>query len=195
MLLFLALITPALAATVARRDVSPASVLPPGWSYTGCYTDSTSSRSLNAAFYYDNNAMTPQSCISFCSGKGYAVAGVEYSAECYCGATVPYYTGDGCNMPCTGDAGTACGGPNRLSVYSNPSSMVSTNPGPPGWTSQGCYQDSVSNRVLGYRANTQGGLSIQLCTTACYNAGYQYAGAEYAGECWCGMLTLKMSSF
>ncbi|KPI43064.1 putative fungistatic metabolite [Cyphellophora attinorum] len=89
-------------------------------------------------------------------------------------------------MPCAGDASTACGGPDRLSVYQNSGAFVSTNPGPAGWTSKGCWQDSVSNRVLGYRANTQGGLSIQQCTTACYNAGDQIAGAEYAGECWCG---------
>lgn len=28
--------------------------------------------------------------------------------------------------------------------------------------------------------------TIEECTSACYNAGYVLAGAEYSAECWCG---------
>ena len=31
-----------------------------------------------------------------------------------------------------------------------------------------------------------GSLTVALCTTACKNSGYTYAGVEYAGECYCG---------
>ena len=185
-MLLLAFISTALAASLARRDPAPATNLPAGWQYSGCTIDSTSYRTLNAAVTYDNSGLTAQSCIAFCASKGYPVAGTEFSAECYCGGTVPQVGADSCNMPCTGDSSQACGGPNRLSVYNNPSAMVSTNPGPPGWSSTGCWQDNVQSRVLGYRANVAGDMTVQKCITACYAAGFNNAGVEYAAECWCG---------
>lgn len=193
MLLSLLLLPPVLAATLSQRDVSPASSshLPTGWTYSGCFTDSTSSRSLSAAFEYDNTALTAESCITFCASKGYPIAGTEYSAECYCGTQVPRVISGSCNMACTGDNTQACGGSNALSVYSNTAAnaAVVVNPGPPGsgWKSLGCWTDDVQARTLGYRANTpSAALTVRVCTDACRAAGYTYAGVEYAAECYCG---------
>ena len=48
--------------------------------------------------------------------------------------------------------------------------------------------DNVGGRTLpipvGVSSNT-----IESCTSACYNAGYSLAGAEYSAECWCGTST------
>lgn len=60
-----------------KRDLNINSTLPSAWSYVGCYTDSTSVRTLRTDSYADDS-MTEVSCINFCNGKGYPYAGVEY---------------------------------------------------------------------------------------------------------------------
>lgn len=177
-----------------KRDLLIPSDLPSGWSYLSCYTDNVGGRTLSAATY-NGNAMTGQSCISFCANKGYQYAGTEYSGECYCGSQLASSAavapqGD-CNMACTGDGTQACGGANRLSVFHTGQTLngPGTNPGPPGWTSLGCYTDSIAERTLVNGVPTPGGgsaMTIALCTSACRQAGYTLAGAEYAGECYCG---------
>lgn len=67
--------------------------------------------------------MTVETCVDFCSGKGFSVAGMEFGNECYCAnsipadsAPVPGYMGN-CMMPCAGDAGEYCGGGGTISLY------------------------------------------------------------------------------
>jgi hypothetical protein len=57
-----------------------------GYKYVGCAGDS-SVRTLSAASTA-SSTMTVDTCISFCSGKGYTYAGLEYSSQCYCGNSV-----------------------------------------------------------------------------------------------------------
>ena len=48
---------------------------------------------------------------------------------------------------------------------------------------------SISDNVGGRSLPNEVGVSsntIESCTSACYNAGYSLAGAEYSAECWCG---------
>lgn len=45
-------------------------------------SDPGSPRTLNEASYTDGSAMTIESCTSYCVGKGYVYAGVEYADEC-----------------------------------------------------------------------------------------------------------------
>lgn len=47
-----------------------------------------------------------------------------------------------------------------------------------GWAYQGCYSDSVSNRVLSGDSYT-GYIIQELCQEFCGHAGYGFAGAEY----------------
>ena len=66
--------------------------------------------------------MTVLGCYNFCATAGWSLFGIEYAGECYCGdvlqaGSVAAPEAD-CNMACSGDATTMCGGPNRLSVYS-----------------------------------------------------------------------------
>jgi hypothetical protein len=55
-----------------------------------------------------------------------------------------------------------------------------------GWTSTGCYTDSVAARSLPYLAAVPGGSTantVELCQTTCQAAGYKLAGVEYGAEC------------
>ena len=184
----LALLSPATtfaASIFLPRDVSPAeaSSLPTGLTYSGCFVDSVSARSLNSARTYDNSGLTAASCVAFCSSQGYSVAGTEYSAECYCGSTLPAEAGDAssCNMPCSGDSTQACGGPDRLSVYAQGGDAFEpcgTNPGVGGFVSTGCVADSQAQRTLPNFTPVDGEMTVAKCVSACQAGGYSYAGTE-----------------
>jgi hypothetical protein len=83
-----------------------------------------------------------------------------------------------------------CGGSNGLNVYhsnvqrSVPTVVQSYN----GWTSSGCYVDSIGARALPYGINTinAGSMTVESCLDACWSLGYRYAGLEYSQECYCG---------
>ena len=46
--------------------------------------------------------------------------------------------------------------------------------------------DNVGGRTLPIPIGVSGN-TIESCTSACFNAGYLFAGTEYSAECWCGM--------
>ncbi|KAG9587272.1 WSC-domain-containing protein, partial [Aureobasidium melanogenum] len=100
------------------------------WQYVGCGTDNVGSRTFTAAST-SSNSMTIESCISFCSGKGYSYAGLEYASQCYCGNSLPSdrapQTGilGNCFTPCAGDSTEYCGGGSALSIYQNCSGLSS----------------------------------------------------------------------
>ncbi|WVQ70514.1 hypothetical protein IAR50_000033 [Cryptococcus sp. DSM 104548] len=98
-----------------------------GTTYLGCYPDSGTQHTLNGTKLI-NNTMTAKVCVSYCSGLGYAYAGVEYFNECYCGSYAPTSTVDSTNAKCLdackGDSSQMCGGGARMAIYK--SSSVST---------------------------------------------------------------------
>ncbi|RMD45067.1 hypothetical protein DV735_g193, partial [Chaetothyriales sp. CBS 134920] len=97
-----------------------------GWDLLGCYTDSAAARTLTANYVGVQGGtanMSVLNCVTACSGAGFSLAGVEYSAECYCGneisndgALAPEGL-DGCDMLCNGNTSEFCGGASRLDVY------------------------------------------------------------------------------
>ena len=107
-------------------------------------------------------------------------------------------------MACTANSSEACGGPDRLNLFYNPvalaavsasssvapsatsSASASASSAPAGWTSLGCYTDSVGARTLTTNEYPPGQMTVELCTSTCKIAGYTLAGVEYAGECYCG---------
>ena len=105
------------------------------------------------------------------------------------GATKYANPATACNMACDGNSAEACGGSNALTLYSANQVKLSppiVDPGPPGWHSLGCYTDSGASRALTAAGASSGGsaaLTVGLCTLACGQGGYSYAGVEYAGEC------------
>ncbi|PMD60425.1 WSC-domain protein [Hyaloscypha bicolor E] len=182
----------ALDAQIYERDVAltPPAALPGSWSYQGCYTEV--GRTLNGASYSNDTTMTDESCISFCSAKGFLYAGTEYASQCFCDSTIApgalAVNATDCSMACTGNATESCGGPNRLSLFWSGQTGPVTDPGPPNWAYVGCYTEGITGRLLGVGVSVPGGASnmtVAGCTSACQAAGYILAGCEYGGECWC----------
>lgn len=91
-----------------------------GWDALGCYTDSVSPRALSGTAMQINAKLTPQACISHCSSLHFAYAGLEYGKECHCGNSLKQSKKSAagqCNMKCTGDSKSTCGGSSRLQLY------------------------------------------------------------------------------
>ena len=63
--------------------------------------------------------MTIETCIQFCSNKGYVFAGVESADECYCGNNAPQnqINDSECDEKCSGDHSQICGGAWAISIY------------------------------------------------------------------------------
>lgn len=177
---------------VEKRAPAPVA----GWEDFGCYTDSVQSRTLYGAGVNDPG-MTPAFCINYCAQQGFPLAGVEYANECYCGKSFSIASSKAnqtiCNFPCAGDNTQSCGGNAAINVYHNtadktPLSPPVINAGVNGFGYAGCYVDSVQKRSLPTGGNIPNGakMTIAACTLACSNQGFQWAGTEYAGECYCG---------
>lgn len=87
--------------------------------YLGCASEGNGIRALGGSST-TSNSMTIQACASFCSA--YALFGVEYSSQCYCGnslASSSVLNVTGCNMYCSGSGSQLCGGPSRLNLFQN----------------------------------------------------------------------------
>ena len=165
-----------------------------GFSYVGCYVDSTSSRVLPYRVGRSaSTTMTPIVCGDLCAVQGYTKSGVEFGSECWCGnslasSTVPPKGEYECNQTCTGSSTTSCGAGNRINVYqATLNTVVQINPSVNSYTSVSCMSDSVGSRTLANRINSipVNSMSVSACTAACGAIGFQYAGLEYATECWC----------
>lgn len=159
----------------------------PRWSPPRCYTDNVAARTLTGA-HLESESMTTDMCLEFCYSKGYKYAGTEWSKECYCdndfrNGGIPEETG--CDMPCSGASDETCGGGNRLSVYENTGELSPPEPTYPGWSSQGCYTDSVANRALPNQVYVEGDMTVDKCTSQCFSLGYPLAGVEFGHECFC----------
>ena len=73
----------------------------------------------------DSVEMTIPKCLQECVSNGFAIAGLQFAKECFCGRNREHERygkrpDSECNMTCTGDMATACGGFFRLSVYTVP---------------------------------------------------------------------------
>ncbi|KAJ7738795.1 glycosyl hydrolase catalytic core-domain-containing protein [Mycena metata] len=142
----------------AAVGVAAASILPPqgraltktlpaGWSYVGCKVD-VGNRILVAASQV-SSSNTPQTCIAFCSGKGYSMAGVEFAQECWCGSsynpiagTVQSAADSDCSSACTGDSTQTCGGASRIQVYQD-SPSTSTGSRGLAWPSDNNFNPAI----------------------------------------------------
>ena len=139
-------------------------------------------------------------CITACSAKGYIFAGTEYQQECWCGNYRPrqVVSDTNCNYGCAGNVDETCGGQgisgglSMISLFADSTRFDGNttenvgpfvNPGVLGFTSQGCWTDNGNPRSLPVRMNPTN-QTIGGCLQACQ--GYQLAGMEYGGECYCG---------
>ncbi|GAC95998.1 hypothetical protein PHSY_003576 [Pseudozyma hubeiensis SY62] len=90
------------------------------YQFVDCVSDAQQNRSLSGAAYTSSTAMSVDSCVSFCSQRGFSLAGVEYAQECYCGnalGAAAQFNQTGCSMTCKGNRNQYCGGPSRLNLY------------------------------------------------------------------------------
>ncbi|KAI1789214.1 WSC-domain-containing protein [Ganoderma leucocontextum] len=98
--------------------------LPDGWNEIGCIAEGTNGRALTGASTTSPN-MTRALCADFCASKGFPLAGVEFSDECYCdsqlrnGASQTTITWNLCSNHCAGNENEICGGPARLTLLTS----------------------------------------------------------------------------
>ncbi|KFY97855.1 hypothetical protein V500_01899 [Pseudogymnoascus sp. VKM F-4518 (FW-2643)] len=187
----------------SSTTVSPptsTSTTPPqstGWALLGCYTDSTTARTLPyiASPAGGSAVLTNALCQSTCKSQGYVLAGTEYSGECYCGnyiSSTAKPATSGCDMACHGDAAEKCGGSDRLTLYGFDGAEAAVAPVPKSkesvdeYTYQGCYVDSRDARVLNSASLANDKLTLEVCAAFCKEGGFKVFGAEYGRECWCG---------
>ncbi|KAF9042315.1 WSC domain-containing protein [Panaeolus papilionaceus] len=158
----------------------------------GCYTDSAP-RVLHYGMPTPSSPMTPEVCIGYCTSSGFALAGVEYGSECYCGNGFLYDYGQSqsCNMPCQGDAQQTCGGPNAIRIFATGVRAYTRGPASAptlynGWLRTQCWQDDMwqygGNRILRRWPATPippEQMTIGACINGCGAAGYTSAGVEW----------------
>lgn len=184
------------------------------WKYQGCYTEATSSRALSSMYLYgtsSSNNMDLAVCSNFCFDNGFAMFGVEYAQQCFCGNSLNAGSAlatdqDDCNMPCPANTTQYCGAGDRLNVYSLVSgsgvnsvthfSMKYAEPLQVGnssigiWNYVGCYNDSVADRALSsatlYGSSSTFGMTIKTCVDFCHKSGNTISGVEYGQQCYCG---------
>ncbi|KAG9237883.1 WSC domain-containing protein [Amylocarpus encephaloides] len=99
----------------------------PPYTRFGCYTEGNGTRALSGAQdvdYTPGTGMTVEKCATFCSAGSFAVMGVEYGGECYCGSEASFAISGAslvadsqCDMLCAGSSAEFCGAGNRLDTY------------------------------------------------------------------------------
>lgn len=84
-----------------------------------CYEDMPDNRIL--PLQVQNGLMTQGYCAQLCANKTYALAGLEWGSQCWCGnvlATKPRVKPmSDCNMPCTANKSEQCGSDDRMGVF------------------------------------------------------------------------------
>jgi hypothetical protein len=157
-------------------DTAPAILAATGdFQSQGCYSDSASARTLTTRVSLPGNVRVSD-CTSACEAQGFQYAGLEFGQECYCGASIQNggapIADKLCDMACTADKTEYCGGRGAINIYK--SSQVSQGPStiPSDWTSQNCYTDSPSSRILSYKVPNFNSFSNAQCISECDSLGY-----------------------
>ncbi|TFK36205.1 WSC domain-containing protein [Crucibulum laeve] len=153
-----------------------------GWASQGCFSDSSTSRALQAASRLNSPTFDSTECVTFC--EPYLYSGIENGRDCYCDNVIHSpsvrISDDSCNVLCTGQPDTYCGGLNAIQIFKKDI------PPPIVWNSLGCYTDSTSSRTLRTASYTSvSAMTIASCQAFCAPGNYKYAGVEYARECYC----------
>lgn len=156
--------------------------------YSGCYSDSVTSRTLTAASLVQNN-MTWEVCAAFCASQGgYQYYGLEYATQCYCGNTISSPgtllnatsnpPNSSCNVRCQGAQPEICGGSGVMTIYSNLTFIVPVaKPKIGKYTTGQCLTDpNTSGRALQGAAMTNPLLTNEMCVKFCLGKYFHYAG-------------------
>ena len=169
------------------------SAAPLASNYVGCATDQVTSglRVLaNASLTLSN--MTIEACATFCtSTNNYALYGLEYASECYCGNSLlnggSYLPAadTSCSIRCSGSNAEVCGGSGRLSVYNNTAYVAPRIVDHVGkYVNKGCLTDpnNGNGRALAGNSTKSTSLTVESCVKFCLGQSYKYAGVEFGQE-------------
>ncbi|TFK42314.1 WSC domain-containing protein [Crucibulum laeve] len=174
------------------------------WHSIGCVKDSTTQGRVLHHLSSRSDTMTVETCLDSCSAGGFALGGLEYGRECYCGNALLYqYEGtmNPCSYPCSGNSLEICGGSSSINVYQNGNMPFTSGPSSilrsyNGWIFTQCWQDDTWQfgypRLLPHHPTTfipAEQMTVQKCINGCGAAHYTSAGLEYGQECWCGNVT------
>jgi hypothetical protein len=136
--------------------------------------------------------MTIEACQAFCTTENYALAGVEYSSQCYCSNTLASTSSvgyNGCTFTCSGNTAETCGGSGALSLFNNTAYTYPSNPQLVNhYFYLGCYHEGATSRLLsGASYSNSTGMTVESCTAFCQAnmPNGVYAGVEYGQECYC----------
>ncbi|WWC85442.1 uncharacterized protein L201_000305 [Kwoniella dendrophila CBS 6074] len=175
---------------LASDFTTKTATLASGWSAasTPCLQEEVSGRALTGASTSGSDMTVPK-CLNYCSSKGFQYGALEYGSECYCGSSLVNgaslsLTSGQCNMACSGDSTTTCGGSNALQIYVNPSLSPVAN-AVNGFANSGCIQE-VAGRALTGASISASNMTVAVCTSYCQSQGFTMAGVEYGQECYCG---------
>ncbi|KAH0580445.1 hypothetical protein H2248_001946 [Termitomyces sp. 'cryptogamus'] len=99
-----------------------------------------------------------------------------------------------CNMGCAGNTTQACGGPNRVSVYTSTGNVtVLPVPSPlqtglpTNWKYKGCLREPANGaKALPYKIVWPTNNTALACVEQCAAFGYPASGVEFGQECYCG---------
>ncbi|KAG7102365.1 WSC domain-containing protein like [Verticillium longisporum] len=157
---------------------------------SGCYAN-PDGKSLTYRSSTSSREMTVEKCTAECKGNGYRYAGLEYYGVCYCGNTVngAELAAGECSFPCNGDKNETCGGDRKLSVFEDRTFPATDAVTIENYVDTGCWTDnSQIGKSLSWPQDQldKSVMTPSLCTEACRQGGFPYAGVEYGQECWCG---------
>ncbi|KAJ7721547.1 glycoside hydrolase superfamily [Mycena maculata] len=191
-------------ATTTATTSAPASTST-GWVLSNACVVDTAARVLQG-YSVTASSLTPALCQTTCASQGFAVAGVEYGSQCYCGnslvgGTPATASTSECNTPCAGDSSSMCGGAWRIQIYTGPAATTTTSTTSSsstttttttsasmatGWTlSRPCSVDT-SARILQSYSYSSSSLTPAGCQLACAAKNFAISGVENGNECYCG---------
>ncbi|KAJ3749042.1 WSC domain-containing protein [Lentinula detonsa] len=101
---------------------SPPTLYQSYWTYSGCFVDNTSQRTLIMQVEPPSSSVSPPTCADTCTFYGYTTMGTEFGDECWCGndtGSAAQVADTECAMTCNANRDYFCGDANRLSVYHN----------------------------------------------------------------------------
>ena len=114
--------TAKLTTTTATSSTSTISPSPTAWADRGCYVEDPELPLLdeNMSGTSGDPFLTIKECKYSCYLAAYPFAGVQEGNQCWCGTYVggPWARNQSdCNIPCTGDKDTLCGGKGLLKIF------------------------------------------------------------------------------
>ncbi|KAJ7348541.1 hypothetical protein DFH08DRAFT_698609, partial [Mycena albidolilacea] len=140
--------------------------------------------------------VTVEACLDACIVDNYALAGLEFGHECYCGNSILYNYPQPptCTLPCTGNSSEICGGLESLTLYQNANIPFTIGNGSvlqsyDLWQLWGCVEENGGLLAHGPKVPIPTEqMTVERCADGCAAAGWTTAGLE-RGRVRCGNIT------